>query len=121
MKYELGWESLVALCTDGAPAMTGSTSGFKALVKNVAPHVTFTHCMHRYALAIKTLPTGLQEVLTDVVKIVNHIRGSATATRIFKALCEKWLQTTMFSSFTRRHGGSHVERFEIECYSFVRK
>ena len=68
MKYELGWESLVALCTDGALAMTGCTSGFKALVKNVAPHVTFTHFMiHRYALAMKTLPPGLQEVLTDVV------------------------------------------------------
>ena len=45
MKYELGWEPLVALCTDGAPAMTGFTSGFKALVKNVVPHVTFTHCI----------------------------------------------------------------------------
>ena len=112
MKYELGCESLVALCTDGAPAMTGCTSGFKALVKNVAPHVTFTCCMiYRYALAMKTLPPGLQEVLTDVVKIVNHIRGSATTTRILKYFLKKLVQTTMFSAFTRRYGGSHVERF----------
>ena len=70
--------------------MTCCTSGFKALVKNAAPHVTFTHCMiHRYALGMKTLPPGLQEVLTDLVKIVNHIRGSATTTKIFKALCEE--------------------------------
>ena len=90
MKYELYWESLVALCTNGAPAMTACTSGFKALVKNLAPHVTFTHCtMHRYAVAMKTLPHGLQEVLTNVVKIVNHIRGSARTTMIFKALCEE--------------------------------
>ncbi|XP_068225357.1 protein FAM200A-like [Palaemon carinicauda] len=37
----------------------------------------------------KTLPPGLQEVLTDVVKIVNHIRGSATTSRIFKLLCKE--------------------------------
>ncbi|XP_068233477.1 protein FAM200C-like [Palaemon carinicauda] len=70
--------------------MAGCKSGFKAFVKNAAPHVSFTHCMlHRYALAMKTLPPGHQEVLTDVVKIVNHIRGSATASRIFKLLCEE--------------------------------
>ncbi|XP_068238293.1 protein FAM200A-like [Palaemon carinicauda] len=38
---------------------------------------------------MKNLPPGLQEVLTDVVKIVNHIRGSATTSRIFKLLCEE--------------------------------
>ncbi|XP_068205311.1 protein FAM200C-like [Palaemon carinicauda] len=70
--------------------MAGCKSGFKAFVKNAAPNVSFTHCMlHRYALAMKTLPPGLQEVLTDVVKIVNHIRGSAATSRIFKLLCEE--------------------------------
>ncbi|XP_068235491.1 protein FAM200A-like [Palaemon carinicauda] len=34
-------------------------------------------------------PPGLQEVLTDVVKLVNHIRGSATISRNFELLCEK--------------------------------
>ena len=74
-KHQVGWKSLVGrLCTDGVLSMTGCKSGFKAFVKNVAPHVSFTHCMiHRYGLAMKTLPPGLQEVLSDVVKIVNHI------------------------------------------------
>ena len=45
--------------------------------------------IHRHALAIKTLPPGLREVLSDVVDIVNHIRGSATNSRIFKAMCEE--------------------------------
>ncbi|XP_068205374.1 protein FAM200C-like [Palaemon carinicauda] len=90
LKHELGWDALVGVCTDAAPSTAGGKSGFKAFVKNAAPHVSFTLCiLHRYALAMKTLPPGLQEVLTDVVKIVNHIRGSATTSRIFKLLCEE--------------------------------
>ena len=69
--------------------MTGCTSDFKAFVKNIAPHVTYTHCMiHRYALAMTTLPPGLLEGLTDVLNIVNNIRGSSTS-RIFKAFFEE--------------------------------
>ena len=68
--------------------MIGDKSGFKGLVTNVAPHVSFTHCLiHHFALAMKTLPSGLQEVLQDVVKIVNHI--SANATRLFTAFCNE--------------------------------
>ena len=43
----------------------------------------------RFALAMETLPPRLQEVLSDVVKIVNHIRGRATTSRTFKVLCEE--------------------------------
>ena len=70
--------------------MIGDKSGFKGLVTNVVSHVSFTHCLiHRFALAIKTLPSGLQEVLQDVVKIVNHISANATRLRIFAAFCEE--------------------------------
>ncbi|XP_076314931.1 protein FAM200C-like [Tachypleus tridentatus] len=90
LKHGLSWEALIGLCTDGALSMIGCRSGFKAFVKNVAPHFSFTHCMiRRYALAMKTLPLGLQEVLTDVVKVVNDIRGSATTSRVFKVFCEE--------------------------------
>ncbi|XP_076047215.1 protein FAM200C-like [Oratosquilla oratoria] len=44
-KHELGWEALVGVCTDGAPSVTGCISGFKVFVENVAPHVSFAHCM----------------------------------------------------------------------------
>ncbi|XP_055491351.1 protein FAM200C-like [Leucoraja erinacea] len=90
IKHELGWERLVGVCTDGASSMAGCRSGFKAFVKDVAQHVSFAYCMiHRHALAMKTLPPGLREVLSDVVKIGNHIRESATNSRIFKAMCEE--------------------------------
>ena len=58
--------------------MIGYKSGFKGLVNNIAPHVSFAHCLiYRFALAIKILPSGLRAVLQDVVKIVNHICANA--------------------------------------------
>ena len=90
MEQELDWGKVAGICTDGAPAMTGNKSGFKACVNNIAPHIQFTHCIiHRYALAMKTLPPGLLNILSDVIKIVNHIKGNAVNSRIFKVLCDE--------------------------------
>ena len=89
-KHALDWKQLVGICTDGASSMIGYRSGFKGLVTSIAPHASFTHCViHRFALAMKTLPFGLQEVLQDVVKIVNHISANATTSRLFAAFCEE--------------------------------
>ncbi|XP_042236440.1 protein ZBED8-like [Homarus americanus] len=48
-KQNFDWKkNLGTLCTDGAPAMLGNTSGFAALVKKEAPQVIVTHCfLHR--------------------------------------------------------------------------
>ncbi|XP_026482736.1 zinc finger BED domain-containing protein 5-like [Ctenocephalides felis] len=68
----------------------GIRSGFQSLVKQVAPQVFNYHCLRqRYALAVKTLPPDLLNTLSDIVKIVNHIRGSATNSRLFKVLCDE--------------------------------
>ncbi|XP_076063290.1 zinc finger BED domain-containing protein 5-like [Oratosquilla oratoria] len=49
---QLSWESLVGVCTDGAPAMRGLRSGFVTKVKERNPSVMSTHCiLHREALA----------------------------------------------------------------------
>ena len=59
-EQELEWGKVAGICTDGAPAMIGNKSGFKACVNNIAPHIQFTYCIiHCYALAMKTLPPGL--------------------------------------------------------------
>ena len=88
--HTLDWKQLVGICRDSVPSVIGDKSGFKKLVNNVALHVSFTHCLiHRFALAMKTLPSGLQKVLQDVVKIVNHISPNATRSRLFAAFCKE--------------------------------
>lgn len=87
---DLSWDMVSAVCSDGAPVMLGQKSGFLSLVKANAPHVIFTHCiLHRYALATKTLPPKLAEVLKIVVECVNFVRNSALKHRIFKELCNE--------------------------------
>ena len=86
----LSWVNLCGVCTDGAPAIIGSRSGFQALVKNRAPAVKGVHCMiHRQALASKTLPESLSNVLQQSISLVNYIKSSALNTRLFKELCEE--------------------------------
>ena len=48
--------------------------------------------IHRYALASKTLPASLQEVLESVIKIVNYVKTQALNTRLYKELC-KYMNT----------------------------
>ncbi|XP_023216822.1 zinc finger BED domain-containing protein 5-like, partial [Centruroides sculpturatus] len=85
----LKWKNVCGVCMDGAPSMLGSKSGFQKKVKELAPQARGIHCMiHRYALASKTLPTPLQEVLDSLIKIVNYIKSGALNTRLFKELCK---------------------------------
>uniref|UniRef100_UPI00358EC2D2 protein FAM200C-like n=1 Tax=Myxine glutinosa TaxID=7769 RepID=UPI00358EC2D2 len=82
------WTKLGSLCTDGAPAMMGKRSGFVALVKDKCPDVIVTHCvLHRHALATKTLPKELGDVMA-IVTAVNVIRARALNHRLFQVFCE---------------------------------
>ena len=85
----LSWENVCGVCTDGAPAMLGSKSGFASRVKAISPSVTLTHCMiHRQALASRTLPRDLQAILDNAIKIVNYIKSMPVNSRLFKELCK---------------------------------
>src|SRR5258705_4214249 len=84
----LSWDRVVGVCTDGAPAMLGSRSGFLKLTKEQNPDIIGTHCViHREALASKTLPHELNCSLKMAVKVVNSAKTSALNTRLFEALC----------------------------------
>ena len=88
-KNSIAWNKVGSVCTDGAPAMIGHRSGFVALMKQVAPHTVSTHCaVHKYALACKTLPLELKNLLDSVVKAVNIICGMAVNSRLFKLYCD---------------------------------
>ncbi|KAF2352879.1 hypothetical protein FHG87_016367 [Trinorchestia longiramus] len=86
----LSWDVVSAVCSDRAPVMLGRKSGFSAVVKADAPHIIVMHCiLHRHALATKTLPPKLAEILKIVVESVNYIRTSALRHRIFSELCKE--------------------------------
>ena len=44
--------------------------------------------IHLYALASKTLPASLQEVIESVIQIVNYVKTQALKTRLDKELCK---------------------------------
>ena len=79
-----------AMCLDRTSAMLGKKSGFGALVKADASHITVTHCLlRRHALTTKIFPPKLAEILTIVMECVNYVRNSALKQRIFKDMCNE--------------------------------
>ena len=86
---QLSWDSLTGVCTDEAPAMLGLQSGFTTRVKEKNPSVVGTHCiLHREALASRTLPAEMRDVLNVAIKVVNFIKAGALNSRLFKLLCK---------------------------------
>ena len=83
------WDNCVDVCTDGAKAMTGKTSGVISRIKQKVKECSSSHCvLHRHALAGKKMPPSLKEVLDESVKIINFIKSRPKNTRLFKMLCE---------------------------------
>ena len=126
---DLSWDMVSAVCSDGAPVMLGQKSGFCSLVKAGAPHIIVTHCvLHRHALAAKTLPPKLAEVLKIVVECVNYVRNSALKHRIFRKLCnemgsefEVLLYRTNVRWLSRGKALNRVFAMRVELAMFLRE
>ncbi|XP_067933175.1 zinc finger BED domain-containing protein 5-like [Watersipora subatra] len=117
-KEHLDWGKLIGVCTDGAPAMLGYRAGFAQLVKEKNPLMVSTHCfIHRQALAVKTLPKGLQEHLSSGITVVNFIKGSALQTRLFHKLCED-MDAVHSSQLVKFDGYQRVEGFH-QCLAYL--
>ena len=70
--------------------MIGKRSGFAALLKKKAPDIIVKHCfLHRHALAAKTLPPKLKDVLSICVQVVHVIGGGPLHHRLFKLFNEE--------------------------------
>ena len=85
----LDMKNCVGVCSDGAAAMIGEKSGVITRIQRLAPECASTHCfIHTESLATKKLSTKLNDMLCEVVKIVNYIKGSAVISRLFALLCD---------------------------------
>ena len=81
---------LASITTDGAPAMTGRHAGFITQCRNDPDFPTFLHyhcIIHQQAICPKV--TGLDHVMTPIVRIINSIRSKAKQHRMFKMLLDE--------------------------------
>lgn len=90
--FQLPWEKLSAITTDGAPAMCGEKNGVAGLVKvqcsGSSEQPWSYHCIiHQEALCSKSLK--MHHVMSVVVKTVNFIRAHSTNHRMFKEFLEE--------------------------------
>lgn len=74
--YLNDWKKCIAICSDGAIAVTGKNSGFIAKLKAIIPDLSWIHCfLHRQTLAAKVVSSdrndGDVRTVTEVIKIVN--------------------------------------------------
>ncbi|XP_060855494.1 protein FAM200C-like [Metopolophium dirhodum] len=93
----------ISQCSQLLVFMLGKSSGFTALIKKEIPDIIITHCfLHRHALASKTLPTNLKEVMTTAVKVVNFIRAEPYVTDFSKCYVKKWDLNTKFFFITQK-------------------
>lgn len=86
--HQIIWSKCIDVCTDGAKAMTGKTSGVVSRIKSVSKECSSSHCvLHRQSLACKNMPVSLKLVLDQAVQIINFIKARALNTRLFRVIC----------------------------------
>jgi galactitol-specific phosphotransferase system IIB component len=88
-KLGIGFANLVAICTDGAPAICGKTVGAVTLIEQfVGRQRTKHHCIiHRQVLCSKVLKSDY--VMSVVVSVVNYLRSRGLKHRTFRAFLEE--------------------------------
>ncbi len=83
----LDWKTCVAQCYDGASVMSGSFSGVQALVKDIAPHVLYVHCLaHRLNLVLVATVKNIAEVcefFATVQEVYVFLTGSTPRHELF--------------------------------------
>ena len=88
-KLAYSFTNLVAICTDGAPAMCGKHTGAVSLIQEfIGRRIITHHCIiHQQALCDKVLK--FEHVMSVVVSIVNYLRARALKHRTFRAFLEE--------------------------------
>uniref|UniRef100_A0A8C4RV02 Uncharacterized protein n=1 Tax=Erpetoichthys calabaricus TaxID=27687 RepID=A0A8C4RV02_ERPCA len=89
-EHDILWFWCVAICSDGAAAMTGRTAGFIVRARQQNNSIASSHCiLHRHALASKRMSEILHETLNNAVKIINYIKSRPLNERLFRQLCQE--------------------------------
>uniref|UniRef100_A0A0L8FSM9 HAT C-terminal dimerisation domain-containing protein n=1 Tax=Octopus bimaculoides TaxID=37653 RepID=A0A0L8FSM9_OCTBM len=82
-----------------------------------------THCiLHREALASRTLPTEMRNVLNVAIKVVNFVKGEALNSRLFKLLCndmESEHEALLFHTNLKKQIITHLTDLKTEFIRYV--
>ncbi|KAF7249276.1 Rho guanine nucleotide exchange factor 37 [Varanus komodoensis] len=126
------WKSFAGIITDGAPSMTGRRSGVVAFVqrkleKEAVEEAISLHCIiHQRALCSKCLK--FDNVMSDVVKCINHIRSRGLKHRQFRAFLEEiesaYEDVLYYTKVHWLSGGNVLKRFfelRAEVKTFMEK
>ena len=82
------WNNISGYCTDGAPTILGTKSGFHACVNKRALIAKGIRCViHHQTLASEILPASLEKVLDQTIQILYLVKGGALKSRLFRQLC----------------------------------
>ncbi|XP_039174925.1 zinc finger BED domain-containing protein 5-like isoform X2 [Crotalus tigris] len=88
-KHGILWTWCVAICSDGAAALTGRASDVIAQAKTRNSSIVSNHCiLHRHVLASKQMSPVFHEILEDATKIINCIKSRPLNGRLFRQLCK---------------------------------
>ncbi|KFD61283.1 hypothetical protein M514_26531 [Trichuris suis] len=83
-------QNIIAVATDGAPAMVGCHRGFISHLKKIVLNVLSIHCvLHRQHLVARRLSPRLNESLQYVINAVNKIKSNLLNDRLFRQLCDE--------------------------------
>ena len=111
-----GYEKCSCIVTDGARAMTGSTTGLVGLLKKNDVNCITLHCIiHQQALCGKMLQSS--NVMKTVVQIVNLYRGSNKAHRhrcfitLLEELNAEFSDIPLFTNVRWLSAGKVMKRF----------
>ena len=115
-KTNLPFHKLVAMSTDGAPAMIGKNNGFVALCKknDQFPDFISFHCIiHNIALCAKILDAN--DIMDVAVKIANSIRAQSLRRSLFRSQLEEndseYEDLLLFCHVRWLSRGNFLERF----------
>lgn len=128
----LPWKRFAGITTDGAPSMTGRKNGLVALVQrkleeeNVEEAIALHCIIHQQALCSKCL--RFDNVMSVVVKCINHIRSRGLKHQQFRAFLEEieseYEDVLYFTEVRWLSRGNVLKRFfelRAEVKAFIEK
>jgi hypothetical protein len=95
---ELNWENCVALCNDGAQAISRRNARLQALARKKTSRIFWAHCvLHRVALASRSMNEWMHTVRQAATRAVNYVSNSSLRGRLVEKLCDRmWAEHTEF-------------------------